>query len=218
MRHCLERKEVSVTTDIDGVVCDLNTAVLKQIWNMWQIYIPRFAITTFDAVPELVYKYTHDSSLSHQTELLYTDPNVLLSAKPYKGFVFLVNLLQSMNIPVSAITSRPPNNRQTTEKWLNKHELSRLGQNLYIRDPQSDLPGEEFKLRTIQNRIHPTPILHIEDQLSTAQLIGYYGHRVALIDRPWNQNNPIYHPLNQNLHRHYGWPSILMGIVGRIYL
>lgn len=199
-------KEKNVTWDIDGVLAKSSDPVLRQIKEDFGIKIRTAQLTHFDAIYYIVYDETgsHDQGLKAIS--YFTRDDIILRSPTYPGQVFLVNLLDRMGYSQAAITSRPPQNRQMTQLWLEAH-VPALSQNLFIRDPQTTLGGDDFKLDTIQNNFSRSLVLHVEDKDTTTDLLRRYRYPVALMDRPWNRD------YDSNGSRHFAWPTLLLSII-----
>lgn len=112
--------------------------------------------------------------LAHEEE-------VLAGLEPLEGAFEAVSDWRDRGFAVEVVTGRPPNTRSASQAWLAAHEVAYA--ELIFVDKYGHAPGG-ISLDEIVERDYAWVV---EDSFAMAEQLAIGGHRVHLLDRPWNQ-------------------------------
>lgn len=175
----------NIGIDIDGVLCDHVFAVCHRILEKYGISIGPEAVTgwDFDFGP---------SSIAKELEDAYKDEEFLLSLPLFQGAQEGVSLLAASNSArLVAITSRPADTEDGTNRWLREH-----------------FPG--LSLRYSASKLEPDISVLLDDSPNYVQQFAASGRPAILFSRPWNQSSQKSLSAQLGIRVADGWPEAVL--------
>lgn len=173
--------------DIDGVLADSNTVVLRQFNHHFNTHLTLNDITGF----EFLFKQALTSSGLEPIEvfnLLYGS-KIMDQAKPFPDAFKLTQDIAHQDHQQSIVTSRPHNQKTATVRWLKRHFDWVQPQHVYFMPSTHDPRGGDVWKLHINNQLKPD--YYFEDSGDTLQHIVSNISRPTsfnLIDQPWNKS------------------------------
>ncbi|MFQ5528649.1 MAG: bifunctional metallophosphatase/5'-nucleotidase [Thermoanaerobaculia bacterium] len=144
---------------------------------------------SFDLPPDQLQRFME---LAHEDD-------VLAGFQPLEDALETIAGWKSAGFEIEVVTGRPPETREASERWLEKHDVG--CDDLIFVDKYGHAPGG-VPLEEILDRDYAWVV---EDSFNMAVRLATAGHSVRLLDRPWNR-----FPLASNLDlvRCSGWPAV----------
>ncbi|MCP4203401.1 MAG: bifunctional metallophosphatase/5'-nucleotidase [bacterium] len=109
------------------------------------------------------------------------EADVLAGFEPVEGAFEALSAWQELGYEIEVVTGRPPDTRKASEAWLAAHEVAY--DDLTFVAKYDHAPGGT-PLDEIVARDYAWVV---EDSFATAERLAIGGHRVHLLDRPWNR-------------------------------
>lgn len=112
--------------------------------------------------------------LAHEEE-------ILAGLEPLEGALDTIAGWSDCGLSIEVVTGRPPDTRSASEAWLAAHGVA-FDELIFV-DKYDHAPGG-LSLDEIVERDYAWVV---EDSFATAERLAAGGHRVHLLDRPWNR-------------------------------
>lgn len=109
------------------------------------------------------------------------EEDVLAGFEPLEGALETISGWKDRGFEIEIVTGRPPNTHAPSEAWLSKHDVAY--DDLIFVDKYGHAPGG-VPLESLFERDYAWVV---EDSFDVAERLASAGHRVRLLDRPWNR-------------------------------
>jgi len=160
-----------IGVDIDGVIADADTLFRRRMREVFKRDFPRSKVKCFKY--EECFKFSE-----HEFKILcslFLDEDLWMAMKPIKGAQTALNTLSKKNKIIIA-TSRPPEVKDVTVKWLKKYRI----------------PYDEIYFTLDEKHLLPKVLKYpfdyfLEDHPYFASKLADLGIRVLLFSYPWNE-------------------------------
>lgn len=192
--------------DCDGVIAASHIPVLKKVRERFNFDIRYEDLNHFNALGDIITDKIGEK-YSQPAQAIWFDSETIRQSPPYRGTLLVMNICRSAKLAdIRVITTRRPDAQESTLDWFQEHLSWVARENrLDIRDDQSTISGEEFKVKKIKdNRIN----LFFEDHESNARKIIESGCPVGLVSRPWNKKE-----IDLDQYRISNWPEMMILIL-----
>jgi uncharacterized HAD superfamily protein len=200
--------------DIDGIVCDMATAMIDHINNKFGL---NYDINVFHNHELSNNKYVEDEALNKEIvtamkkEIIRND-EALLELKPYDDSVRHLHILRKNGHEIFFVTSRSKDNEKATIEWLRKNKVPFDGVHVVGR---AGIVGQLGK-GPYGRSLHLD--FFIDDDMPNLEDMYRYKNRwykgLALFTRPWNEWMALD---SDKFIRINDWPSIIrhIGVANR---
>ena len=171
------RESQAIYVDFDDVLCETAKAFLVVLQEKFGKTVEFEDIVDFD----LGHSFDLSrSDLARFFELAHEE-EVLAAFEPLEGALETICGWKECGFEIEIVTGRPPNTRAPSEVWLSKHEVAY--DDLIFVDKYGHAPGG-VPLESLLERDYAWVV---EDSFDVAERLASAGHRVRLLDRPWNR-------------------------------
>lgn len=181
-------QEKLIAFDADGVLTDSQTPIIEATNQRLGTHFSFESWVTYEFLFEQAIKLTGESP-STVAAWMFATP-VMLASEPYKDALLLSQQLDEMGFRQAVITSRPVDQKDMTMNWFETHYPWINPDDIFLKEQDSTLTGDQFKLAKI-DQLKPMTFTDDSDQLIRfilAHRLNQQNCPMALLlrDRPWN--------------------------------
>lgn len=169
-----------VYVDFDDVLCATARGFLEILQRDFDKTVQFEEIVDFDLGRSFDLGPT---DLERFFELAHEDP-ILAALEPLEGAFEALSAWRDRGFTIEVVTGRPPDTRGASAAWLAAHGVAY--DELVFVDKYDHAPGG-LSLDEVVDRDYAWVV---EDSFLTAERLALGGHRVHLLDRPWNRLEP----------------------------
>ena len=192
-----------IYVDMDDVLCQTALHLLGIIERVFGKRISYGQLTVFDLGKACDLE-------AEQVELLLElahQPDELLALEPVAGAVESLSQWAAVGCEIAVVTGRPPTAYESSLAWLQRKGIPH--HKLLIVDKYGRFTGEDTVGISLEDFSRQRFSWAVEDSLAMATyLAAEMGIKVALFDRPWNQDEAP-HPL---IRRYATWEGLTEGV------
>ncbi len=177
-------KKYKIYIDFDDVLCETAKLLIRVASSEFNKNIFFEDIYSFDI--GTTFKLS-DMEVRHVLDVMHKPEN-LLAIPPIENTTNIINNWYQQGHIIDIVTGRPPYTRDSSEKWLKKHNISYnslIFVNKYIKNNAFRYHDDAISLDTLKNIPYD---FAIDDSTNMLEfLISETNMNVIIFNRPWNE-------------------------------